>query len=64
MYTQEPVAKSRANEPDLDNPSPERRRKRKRSLQTDNPESNPPRDHPSPKPPHNPQDIPEQELQP
>lgn len=39
MYTQEPVAKSRANEPDLDNPSPERRRKRKRSLQTDNPES-------------------------
>jgi hypothetical protein len=55
--------KSRIEEPtNRNNPDPERRRKRKRSNDTERPAPRPRRDQPSPKIPHDPQDIPEQEL--
>lgn len=56
-----PQMKSPIEEPpNPGNPEPERRRKKKRSNDVKNPE--PRRDKPSPKVPHDPQDIPEQEL--
>jgi hypothetical protein len=61
MSTQElPIAKSRIDEPD---PSkPERRKKKRPSTGRETPEPRPRREEPSPELPHNPQDIPEQEL--
>jgi hypothetical protein len=58
-----PEMKSPIEEPpNPGNPTPERRRKRKRSTDTEKPAPRPLRDQPSPEVPHNPQDVPEQEL--
>lgn len=57
-----PFMKSRIEEPTPSPPDSERHKKRKRSTDTENPEPRPPRDRPSPEVPHNPQDIPEQEV--
>jgi len=62
MYKQEPMVKSRSNEPDVDAPNPERRPRRKPAPETDNPEPNPRRDRSTPETPRNPQDLPDQEL--
>lgn len=61
MSTQEvPVVKSGIDEPA---PSkPERRKKKRPSTERETPEPHPHREEPSPELPHNPQDIPEQEL--
>jgi len=61
MYT-EPLAKFRSDDPDVNNPNPERRPRRKRSPETDNPKPDPGRDRPTPETPRNPQDLPDQEL--
>lgn len=45
-------------------PEPQRRRKRKRPNDVEKPAPRPRRDKPSPEIPHNPQDVPEQELRP
>ncbi len=55
-------ANSRLDEPEPTKPAPERRRRRKRPAETDKPEPNTLRDHPTPEVPHNPQDLPNQEL--
>lgn len=48
--------------PNPGNPGPARRRKKKRSDDAEKPVPRPRRDKPSPEIPHNPQDMPEQEL--
>jgi len=62
MYKQEPMVKSRSNEPDVGTPNPERRPRRKPARETDYPEPNPRRDRSTPETPRNPQDLPDQEL--
>jgi hypothetical protein len=66
MCTQNvPRMKSPVEEsPNPNNPDSERRRKRKRSNDVENQEPRQRRDNPSPEIPHDPQDVPEQELRP
>lgn len=50
--------------PSPSNPDSEDRRKKRHSKDVKNPEPRPRRDNPSPELPHDPQDVPEQELRP
>jgi hypothetical protein len=60
-----PRLKSPIEEPPNPNrPDSERRRKRRRSNDVEKPEPRPRRDNPAPEIPHDPQDVPEQELRP
>lgn len=65
MFTKDTLfAMSRTDQPEPRKPAPERRRRYKRATDADKPEPNTRRGHSTPEVPHNPQDLPEQELEP